>query len=152
MSSQRRTLQRALAILAVIVALVMAAGMLLGTAPRMVPSGSSTSAPAPSVSGNQAQRDPVSGRRWVSLQQLPREASETVRSIEAGPPYPFRQDGSTFQNREELLPDQREGYYREFTVVTPGEDDRGARRIVVGAAGEYYWTADHYDSFERIRR
>ena len=72
--------------------------------------------------------------------------------IEAGPPYPYSADGEVFGNREGLLPARARGYYREFTVETPGSDDRGARRIVVGGEGDYYWTADHYASFERIRR
>jgi ribonuclease T1 len=37
-------------------------------------------------------------------------------------------------------------------VPTPGSDDRGARRIVAGEAGELYWTQDHYSSFGRIAR
>lgn len=96
--------------------------------------------------------DSESGWAWVRLADLPPEASDTVDLIAAGPPYPYRADGETFSNRERLLPLQPEDYYREFTVETPGSADRGARRIVVGNGGEYYWTADHYNSFERIRR
>ncbi|MEZ5341580.1 MAG: ribonuclease domain-containing protein [Acidimicrobiales bacterium] len=59
-------------------------------------------------------------------------------------------DDSVFQNREGILPTQERGYYREYTVVTPGSDDRGARRIVAGEAGDLYYTADHYDSFKEI--
>ena len=65
-------------------------------------------------------------------------------------PFPYRQDGAVFENREGLLPDADDGYYHEFTVETPGSADRGARRIVVGNQGEAYWTDDHYDSFWRI--
>ncbi len=108
--------------------------------------------PAAATADASVRADPVSGLAWVELAALPPEASDTVDIIAAGPPYPYRADGETFSNREGLLPAQPEGYYREFTVETPGADDRGARRIVVGAGGEYYWTADHYDSFERIRR
>ena len=61
------------------------------------------------------------------------------------------QDGIEFQNREGILPDMPAGYYHEYTVVTPGSPDRGARRIVTGPAGEMYYTGDHYDSFQRIR-
>ena len=57
-----------------------------------------------------------------------------------------------FENRERILPAEQRGYYREYTVPTPGEDDRGARRIVTGDEGQYYWTEDHYASFERIDR
>jgi ribonuclease T1 len=98
------------------------------------------------------QTDPVSGLRWVDLDDLPAEAAETVRLIDDGGPFPYDRDGIAFGNREGILPDQRRGYYREYTVPTPGEDDRGARRVVTGAPGEYYWTEDHYDSFERIAR
>lgn len=96
--------------------------------------------------------DPASGLPVVALGALPPEAAATVALIEAGGPFPYRQDGATFQNREGLLPKRESGYYREYTVVTPGSDDRGARRIVAGADGEMYWTADHYDSFAWIAR
>ena len=76
-----------------------------------------------------------------------------VELIDAGGPFPEPDhDGGTFGNREELLPDQPMGYYREYTVPTPGVDHRGARRIVAGDGGELYWTDDHYSSFSRIRR
>lgn len=83
--------------------------------------------------------------------QLPAEARATLELIKAGGPFPYRQDGRVFHNRERLLPMQRRGYYREYTVRTPGARDRGARRIVAGSAGEYYYTEDHYRSFRRIR-
>jgi ribonuclease T1 len=70
--------------------------------------------------------------------------------VEAGGPFPHDQDGSTFQNREGLLPQEPGGYYKEYTCETPGSDDRGARRLVIGDGGETYYTADHYDSFTRI--
>jgi ribonuclease T1 len=96
--------------------------------------------------------DPLSGLPIVALGALPPEAAATVALIDAGGPFPHDQDGAVFQNREGILPDRRSGYYREYTVETPGSDDRGARRIVTGSDGEMYWTADHYDSFERIER
>lgn len=96
--------------------------------------------------------DPHSGLSWVKLDQLPQEASETVELIDAGGPFPYDRDGVVFQNREEILPEERRGYYHEYTVPTPGSDDRGARRVVTGDEGEYYWTEDHYRSFERIVR
>lgn len=86
----------------------------------------------------------------VSLSSLPPEARTTLRLIEAGGPFPYRRDGIEFQNRERRLPIQGRGYYREYTVPTPGSRDRGARRIVSGQAAEYYYTADHYRSFQRI--
>lgn len=81
---------------------------------------------------------------------LPREARETLALIRQGGPLPYPQDGRTFNNRERLLPARERGYYAEFTVRTPGARDRGARRIVAGREGEYYYTADHYRSFKRI--
>ena len=88
----------------------------------------------------------------VDLDQLPAEAQRTAELIRAGGPYPYRKDGATFGNREGLLPDRPSGYYREFTVPTPGEDDRGARRIVTGDDDRIlYYTDDHYQSFRRIR-
>ena len=81
---------------------------------------------------------------------LPNEALDTLVLIGDGGPYPFRQDDGIFQNREGFLPDEPQGHYREYTVVTPGEDDRGARRIVSGADGELYYTSDHYASFSEI--
>ena len=94
----------------------------------------------------------VDGLPVVQVAELPPEARETLARIETGGPFPYRQDGAVFQNREGLLPDHAQGYYREYTVPTPGEDDRGARRIVAGANGERYWTADHYASFAWIAR
>lgn len=97
--------------------------------------------------------DPESGLPLVDLADLPPEATEVVELIDAGGPFPEPDhDGGTFQNREDLLPDRPMGYYKEYTVPTPGEDDRGARRIVAGAEGELYWTGDHYSSFSRIVR
>ena len=82
--------------------------------------------------------------------RLPVEARATLELIKAGGPFPYRQDGRVFSNRERLLPMKQRGYYREYTVRTPGARDRGARRIVAGGAGEYYYTDDHYRSFRRI--
>ena len=96
--------------------------------------------------------DPASGLPVVHLADLPPEAARTLELIDAGGPFPEERDGVTFENREELLPDQPRGYYAEYTVPTPGSDDRGARRIVAGEGGELYWTADHYTSFSRIAR
>jgi guanyl-specific ribonuclease Sa len=85
---------------------------------------------------------------------LPAEARETLKLIDAGGPFPYRRDGITFQNREGRLPDQPRGYYREYTVPTPGSRDRGARRIVSGGKppSVFYYTADHYKSFRLISR
>lgn len=97
-------------------------------------------------------RPPVlaTGSPTLTLADLPPEAATTIGLIKVDGPFPFDQDGAVFENREGLLPAQPAGYYREYTVPTPGSDDRGARRIVAGAGGEMYWTADHYDSFAWI--
>jgi ribonuclease T1 len=95
----------------------------------------------------------------IPLAALPREAHATLALIKAGGPFPYAKDGSVFSNREKLLPPRSRGYYREYTVKTPGARDRGARRILAGAgasgdvrnSGEYYYSADHYNSFRRIR-
>ena len=94
--------------------------------------------------------DPHSGLPFVELADLPPEAAQTVDLIEQGGPFPEEEDGGTFRNDEEILPEEPRGYYREYTVPTPGSDDRGARRIVAGEGGELYWTDDHYRSFSRI--
>ncbi|HYN11728.1 MAG TPA: ribonuclease domain-containing protein [Burkholderiales bacterium] len=86
----------------------------------------------------------------VSLAKLPAEARQTLALIQAGGPFPYQQDGRGFGNREGLLPKRARGHYREYTVKTPGARDRGARRIVAGRGGEYYYTEDHYRSFRRI--
>ncbi len=94
----------------------------------------------------------VSGLPLVELDDLPAEAVETVELIDEGGPFPYDRDGVTFENRERLLPDRDRGYYAEYTVPTPGSEDRGPRRIVTGDDGELYWTADHYASFEEVVR
>ena len=83
---------------------------------------------------------------------LPPEAIDTLRLIARGGPYPHRQDDGVFGNRERRLPQQPRGYYREYTVETPGSRDRGARRIVSGGRPpvEYFYTDDHYRSFRRF--
>lgn len=87
----------------------------------------------------------------VPLAHLPSEAVQTLDLVKRGGPFPYRRDGVVFQNREGRLPAKHSGYYREYTVPTPGSKDRGARRIVAGAQAEYYYTSDHYRTFRRIR-
>lgn len=94
----------------------------------------------------------VSGLPVVAVADLPREARETLALIAGGGPFPAAQDGTVFANREGLLPRRASGYYREYTVPTPGSSDRGARRLVVGSAGDVYYTADHYSSFREVLR
>lgn len=92
----------------------------------------------------------ATGLTIVTPAQLPVEARQTLALIAKGGPYPYDRDGIVFQNREGLLPKKASGYYREYTVITPGERDRGARRIIAGSGGERYYTADHYESFVRV--
>ena len=91
-----------------------------------------------------------SGLPLIFIDELPDEAIDTLILIDDNGPYPYDKDGSTFQNREGLLPDYDIGYYREFTVDTPGLDHRGARRIVGGSGGELYYADTHYESFSEI--
>lgn len=83
---------------------------------------------------------------------LPPEALDTLRLIRDGGPFPHRQDDGVFGNRERLLPARPRGWYREYTVRTPGARDRGARRIVTGGRppSEFFYSDDHYRSFRRI--
>ncbi len=124
-------------------------------APRITPSrtpprrAAATATPArkPTATPRSVSR---SGLPTIAYDRLPAEARETIRLIQAGGPFPYRQDGVTFQNREGLLPGKPRGYYSEYTVETPGSSDRGARRIIAGEGGELYYTADHYDSFREV--
>jgi len=95
--------------------------------------------------------------QWSRVQEVvpPAERAQllaTLALIGRGGPYPYKKDGSTFSNREALLPAQPRGYYREYTVPTPGSPDRGARRVVQGKNGDTWYTRDHYKTFVRIDR
>ncbi|MGZ4445064.1 MAG: ribonuclease domain-containing protein [Nocardioides sp.] len=130
------------AALALVLLLAVGIWLLAGRDP-----GSQTGTPDPTTS-----LDPASGLPWVDVSDLPPEAVDELRLIDAGGPFRHDQDGQTFGNFEGLLPAHARGYYAEYTVETPGSSDRGARRIIAGDGGEYYWTPDHYQSFDRIRR
>jgi ribonuclease T1 len=91
-----------------------------------------------------------SGPGEIDVAALPPEARATIALIRTGGPFPYQKDGSLFGNREALLPRRERGYYREYTVRTPGSRDRGARRIVAGRVGEFFYTDDHYRSFKRV--
>ncbi len=95
---------------------------------------------------------PVVTLNRAAILDVPPEAITTLDLILAGGPFPYRQDNTTFQNRERLLPDKPLGYYREYTVPTPGASNRGARRWVTGGDPPevFYYTEDHYRSFRRI--
>lgn len=104
---------------------------------------------APTESGQEDEAPPPSGGGEISQQEA-QEIGRVLALVDAGGPFPHEQDGTTFSNREGLLPEQPEGHYKEYTCETPGSDDRGARRLVIGEGGETYYTADHYSSFTRI--
>lgn len=102
-------------------------------------------------------RGPVEPTGSVALAELPPEARATEIAIRSGGPFRYSKDGAVFGNRERRLPGEPRGYYREYTVPTPGAPDRGAKRIVCGGASPTtpdvcYYTADHYTSFRRIVR
>jgi ribonuclease T1 len=98
-----------------------------------------------------AQFAPGANATEIAASRLPREARDTLALVKKGGPFPYAKDGAVFGNREGKLPKQKRGYYREYTVKTPGERTRGARRIVAGPPGEYWYTDDHYATFRRIR-
>ncbi len=111
------------------------------------------------VSGLASARQAPGALPTIAWADLPVQAQHTLALIRSGGPFPYpRKDGSVFGNREGALPRQPRGYYREYTVPTPGSRDRGARRIIAGSgpardvrsSGEYYYTDDHYASFRRI--
>ncbi len=87
----------------------------------------------------------------IAVVELPDEARGTFHLIKQGGPFPYSRDGVVFGNREHRLPQQSRGYYREYTVKTPGAHNRGARRIVCGVVPECYYTGDHYQTFKRIK-
>lgn len=89
-----------------------------------------------------------SGLRVEPLSALPEQAAQTWELIKQDGPFPYPdKDGSVFANREKLLPLKESDYYHEYTVPTPGSEDRGPRRLVTGDTAELYYTADHYSSF-----
>ncbi|WP_441246202.1 ribonuclease domain-containing protein [Kitasatospora sp. McL0602] len=150
---------RLLAVVAVLVCAVVAAAVyaLSGTG-KSTPSAARSSSARPSVT---AKPSAPAGRAttWVPTNasiadvcrsKLPSQARDTLGLIDKGGPYPYRNDGIVFENRESRLPKQATGYYHEYTVVTPGSDDRGTRRVVTGSVGEEYWTGDHYSTFQEI--
>jgi ribonuclease T1 len=105
-------------------------------------------------SGNDAGAPPTHASSTVAgtvqSADLPSEARRTLVLMDRGGPFPYARDGITVRNAERLLPRRAAGFYREYTVPTPGSSDRGARRIVAGQDGTLYYSGDHYRSFERI--
>ncbi|WP_160667804.1 ribonuclease domain-containing protein [Pseudarthrobacter sp. ATCC 49987] len=166
--------QRLTALLALLVGLAVLAFVLTGVPPTgSAPAGPTQPGPIQSspiqsspIQSSPIQSDPAqsrapapaapaavanpSGLPEVKASELPAEARQTLALIAQGGPYPYARVDVTFGNFERVLPRKSSGYYKEYTVRTPGESDRGARRIVAGEAGEKYYTADHYNSFRFI--
>ncbi|MFJ9842938.1 ribonuclease [Kitasatospora sp. NPDC101155] len=114
------------------------------SAPKPTPPSGGTPAP----SGSWVPADPALAD--VCRTKLPSQAQDTIALIAKNGPYPYNRDGIVFENRESRLPKKAGDYYHEFTVVTPGSNDRGTRRVVTGGAGEQYWSPDHYATFQEI--
>ncbi|MFF2193755.1 ribonuclease domain-containing protein [Streptomyces sp. NPDC058157] len=139
-----RSLSRVLGALFLCAALTAALGGCGGgAAPARPSSAAGTAAPAPAW---------AKGMATVRADALPPQAREVLALIDKGGPYPYRQDGTVFGNFEKVLPKQKRGYYHEYTVRTPGSRDRGARRIITGGGGEFYYTDDHYETFKAVLR
>ena len=111
---------------------------------------------AASVTGFVQAKGPVEAgaTATISVSELPAQGVQTYQLIAKGGPFPYEKDGVVFGNRDRLLPAKSRGYYREYTVKTPGSSHRGTRRIVCGGEPRTpdacYYTADHYASFRRI--
>jgi ribonuclease T1 len=120
--------------------------------PTQQPTAEPTATPRPQAAATATFPARINGLPTIAIDDLPPDAWETIALIDSGGPFPFDRDGITFENREGLLPDRSRGYYREFTVITPGASTRGARRIIEGEEGELYYTDDHYDSFSYVVR
>jgi ribonuclease T1 len=88
---------------------------------------------------------------FISVYQLPPEGRDTLRAIKQGGPFAYPRDGVVFGNYEGVLTRRPRGYYHEYTVKTPGSRNRGTRRIISGATDEYYYSSDHYQTFQRIQ-
>jgi ribonuclease T1 len=135
---------------AVVIAAACAASLLAGCGRG----GADVAAPStPAIAASSAGLAPAaatSGLPTVPVSGLPPQAVRTLELIESGGPFPYRKDGAVFSNRERRLPSRPSGFYREYTVPKPGEDDRGPWRIVAGNDGSRFWTSDHYSSFREV--
>lgn len=146
------------ALIAALIAVAISVWMTRDDAPREAPASLEDRALSPVQTPTQsAEPDGLRARRsGENLDQIVPDATEraelvkTLDLIERGGPFPHKQDNTVFGNRERRLPQQPRGYYREYTVRTPGAPTRGARRVVRGEGGELYYTRDHYRTFVRI--
>jgi ribonuclease T1 len=105
---------------------------------------------APSVGDRPSVVSSTAGMPVRPLSQLPPQAAQMWQLIQHGGPFRYRQDGTAFGNREGRLPPRQSGFYREYTVPTPGEHDRGSCRLITGGGAELYYTGDHYVSFVAV--
>jgi ribonuclease T1 len=123
-----------------------------GTSVRTITSTGSRSATVPKTGSDAPTGVPgwAAGLPTVMLARLPAEADRTLQLIDQGGPFPYPADGVVFGNFERHLPLHPRGYYHEYTVRTPGERDRGARRLITGQGGELFYTQDHYNSFKAV--
>ncbi|WP_315389805.1 ribonuclease domain-containing protein [uncultured Stenotrophomonas sp.] len=145
----RKPLLLVLAILLLIGGLIGIKQLQRAPPPQFAPSLTQPDAPAPSDNAPGNPGSAAQASRDALPAFLPPEARQTIVLIQRGGPYPHRQDGSVFSNREQRLPDRPRGYYREYTVDTPGAGNRGARRIVTGGTPPtgWFYTDDHYETF-----
>ena len=139
-----------------VIAVLFAVGLLAGCAAGLESgAGTASVAPASQALGQDqyatsAPAQPTTDLPTMPIADLPPEEIDTLVLIADGGRILYSQDGSTFNNREQILPQAPSGFYAEYTVVTPGSDDRGARRIVAGDDGSRFYTEDHYDSFREV--
>ena len=158
--------RRSFRLLTVVLALLVLAALLLARLGQAPAPGSADAGPQPATTASAVlagehttgapprQAPAESTRKPPPLPAfLPPEAAPVIGRIQDGGRFPHRQDGSTFGNREQRLPRRQHGWYREYTVPTPGLSHRGARRIVTGGdpPSEWYYTDDHYDSFRAFQ-
>jgi ribonuclease T1 len=124
------------------------------TSPGSTSGSGSSSAPAakptPADAATLAPGSATTDLSAVLVSALPRQGVDTLRLIRDDGPFPYSKDGVTFSNRERILPPHPSGWYREYTVITPGSSDRGARRIIAGKDGARFYTDDHYASFREV--
>jgi ribonuclease T1 len=139
---------RVVAIASAVVVLVVVALWLARSAPTTDAAAGSVRSTATSVG---SPTTPDSGLATVAESRLPQVARDTLALVRAGGPFPYEEDGRTFQNREGILPDRARGYYREYTVKKGRGGDRGPLRLVRGEGGDVFWTDDHYDSFRQVQ-
>ncbi|ABM07079.1 ribonuclease domain-containing protein [Paenarthrobacter aurescens] len=138
-----------IAVVVLVVAMV-GGGSLTAQTTTPEPGSTSTSPTAAATAGATPAVANPSSLPTINASQLPKEARQTLALIAKGGPYPYDRDGVNFGNFEGLLPKKSGGFYKEYTVPTPGESDRGARRIIVGKDSAKYYTPDHYESFKFI--